>query len=123
MQAKKRPRRGRFQVFGTAWMNASFACRAGLNTVIHVELERMCGHAEARDILHLERNVGIDQIVGEYAALGQEFTVLVQGVQRLVEGATHGRDLFLFFRWQIMQASSLLRAPAQGVCSCWSAGW
>ena len=42
----------------------------------------MRGHAEARDILHLERDIGVDQVVGEHAATGEELAVLIIAMDR-----------------------------------------
>src|SRR6056297_2944919 len=53
--------------------------------VIHVELDRMGGHPEARDLLHLELDIAIDQVVGEHVSGLEEVAILVQGVQRLVQ--------------------------------------
>lgn len=53
--------------------------------VIHIELDRMSSHAQARDILHLELNVCIDHVVTEHTPSGKEFAVLVQALQRLIQ--------------------------------------
>jgi hypothetical protein len=71
--------------------------------VVHVELDRVGGHAEARDLLHLQRDVGVDHVVAEHAAAGQELAILVQVLERLVERRAHGRDLRVFFRRQVVQ--------------------
>src|SRR5687767_12102918 len=60
--------------------------------VVHVELDRMGRHAEARDFLRLQLDVGVEERVGEDAALREERTVLVEVVERLVEAVADGRD-------------------------------
>src|SRR5438874_11304265 len=54
--------------------------------VVHLELDRMRRHAEARDLLHLQLDVGVDHIVGEHTAAREELAVLVDRIERLVEG-------------------------------------
>ena len=48
-------------------------------------LDRMGGHAETLHFFHLERDVGVDEIVAEHSAAGEEFTILVEIVQCLVK--------------------------------------
>ena len=50
-------------------------------------------HAEARDFLHLEFDVGVNHLVGEHAAAGEEFAIFVQIVERLVERRAHRWNL------------------------------
>src|SRR5258708_9722543 len=64
-----------------------------LGRVVHLELDRMRGHAEARDLLHLERDVRVDNIVGEHPAAREELAVAVQGIERLVERSARMRHL------------------------------
>ena len=82
---------------------AADSAASAYRRVVHVELDRMGRHAEARDFLHLQLDVGVDVGVGEHAALGQERAVLVQVVERLVEAVADGRDLRVFFRRQVVQ--------------------
>src|SRR5882724_8392997 len=56
-----------------------------LQAVVHVEFDRMGRHAETRDFLLLQRDIGIDHIVAEDATPGQETAILVQMRKRLVE--------------------------------------
>src|SRR6267378_6544323 len=56
-----------------------------LQAVVHVEFDRMGRHAETRDFLLFQRDIGIDHIVAEDATLGQETAILVQMRKRLVE--------------------------------------
>ena len=77
--------------------------RAASQAVVHVELDRVRGHAEAGDFLHLQLDVRIDHGIGEHAALGQEGTVLVQVLQGLVQAVADGRDLRVLFRRQVVQ--------------------
>ena len=50
-----------------------------LEAVVHVVFDRMRRHPETRDLLHLERDVGIDHVVGEYAALGEKCAIACRG--------------------------------------------
>ena len=70
---------------GTATPSPLSVQRCAYRRVVHVELDRMRRHAEPRDFLHLQLDVGIDVGVGEDAALGQERAALVEVVERLVE--------------------------------------
>src|ERR1700674_2893241 len=49
-----------------------------LDAVVHVELDRMGGHAQARDFLHLQSDIGIDHIVGEPPATLEELPIVIQ---------------------------------------------
>src|SRR5262245_34583574 len=53
--------------------------------VIELELERMGRHAEGRQLLFLERNIRIQHVVREDAPTGEEFAVLIELFQRLLE--------------------------------------
>ena len=55
-----------------------------LQAVIHVEFDRMGRHAQARDVIHLQVDVGVDQVITEHAARFQEVTIAVEGAKRLV---------------------------------------
>jgi hypothetical protein len=63
----------------------------------------MRGHAQLRDLLHLERDVAVDDVVGEDAAGGQELAVLIQFVQRLIQRIADLRDGLLLFRRQVVE--------------------
>jgi hypothetical protein len=67
------------------------AARGGLATVVQVKLDRVRGHANAVDFVHLQFDEGIDPVVGEDTALGQELAVLVQGSQGLFQRGADGR--------------------------------
>src|SRR5579862_5271762 len=69
---------------------------SGSQGVIHVELDGMCGHAQPRHVLHLESDVGVNHVIGEHTAALQELPVLVQVLERHVEGVAHLRDVLLF---------------------------
>src|SRR5690606_4850635 len=71
--------------------------------VVHVELDRVGGHAQTLHFAFLLGQVGIDHVVAEHAAAGQELAVLVQRLERLVQRRAHGRDLGVFFRRQVVQ--------------------
>src|SRR5690606_22451655 len=51
----------------------------------------------------LQLDVGIDEVVGEHAALGQERAALVQLFQGFFQAAANLRDQLAFFRRQVVQ--------------------
>ena len=63
----------------------------------------MGSHAGQVHFLHLQFDVGVDPLVGEHAATGQELAVCVQCGQGFIQRGAHGRDQFVFFRWQVVQ--------------------
>src|SRR3546814_354571 len=70
-----------------------------LDRVVHLVLERMRRGAERGDFLHLQPDVGVDEVVGHHAAGLEELAVGVEGFERLVDRVAHGRNvLFLFGR-------------------------
>src|SRR6187200_1975762 len=81
----------------------TFASRDASTAVVHVELDRMSGHAEARDFLCLQSDVSIDHVVGEYAAPGQELAILVEMLERHVERVAHRRDVLRFFGLEVVK--------------------
>src|SRR5215471_7296177 len=60
--------------------------------VIHLVLDRMRRHAEARDLLQLQLDVRIDEVVTEHAARLDEAAVLVQRLERHVQAVAYRRD-------------------------------
>ena len=68
-----------------SWEGLHFRLSHPLNTVVHLELNGMRCHIENFDLFRFQLNVGIDRGVGENVALPQEFTVVVQGVQCLLQ--------------------------------------
>src|SRR6188474_1060615 len=81
----------------------TFASRDASTAVVHVELDRMSGHAEARDFLCLQSDVSIDHVVGEHAAPGQELAILVEVFECHVERVAHRRDVLRFFGLEIVE--------------------
>ena len=63
----------------------------------------MRGHAETRDLQHLEIDIGVDHVVGKHTALGQEGAILVQLIQRHVQRIADLGDTLLLFRLQIVE--------------------
>ncbi len=53
--------------------------------------------------LALELEVGIDEVIAEHAALGQERAALVEFFQGFLQAAAHLRDQLAFFRRQIVE--------------------
>jgi len=67
----------------------------------------MGGHPQPGDFFVLQTDIGIDQVIGEHAALEQKFTVGIQRAQRLVEIETDLGNLLLFFRGKIVKILSI----------------
>src|SRR6185295_20091617 len=67
--------------------------RRRLGAVIHVELHRMGGHAEARQLVLLEGDVSLEDVVVEHTALGEEGVVLLQAIERFLERSADMRHL------------------------------
>src|SRR5215218_11133199 len=74
-----------------------------LHRVVHLELDGVRGHLEARDLGHLQFDVAVDEVVVEDAAGLQEGAVLVQADERLAERAANGRDLLQLARGQVVE--------------------
>ncbi|CCJ90552.1 Glutamine synthetase (glnA) gene and ORF1 [Cronobacter turicensis 564] len=60
-------------------------------------------HANAVVLFDTQRDVSINRIVGEHAACGQELAVLIQRMEGFFQRAGNLRDLFSFFRRQVVQ--------------------
>ena len=76
MDAKKSARRGRLSENNRAGQSEA---------VVHIELDRMGGHAQARHFFHLQFDIAVDHVISEYTAGRQELAILVERFQRLVE--------------------------------------
>src|SRR5487761_716387 len=53
--------------------------------VVQLHLHRVGRHAKPRHLLHLQADVSVDHVIGEYAAAGEELAILVEIVDRHVE--------------------------------------
>ena len=84
------------QFFLILFVLLPFVANLSLQAVVHVELDRMRGHAESRDFFHLQFDVGIDHVVAEHAALGQESAILVQVRQRFIQRRARMRNVLGF---------------------------
>ena len=60
---------------------------------VHVVLDRVRRHPEARDLFHLEPHVRVDHVVGGIAPFGQEGPIAVEVIQRLVQRCARMRHL------------------------------
>src|SRR3546814_16237077 len=69
-----------------------------LDRVIHLVLQRMRRGAERGDFLHLQPDVGVDEIVGHHAAGLEELAVGVERLECLVERVAHGGDVLFLLR-------------------------
>src|SRR5690606_12062299 len=65
--------------------------------IVHGELAGMRGHAEPRDLAHLQADVGIDQRIAENASPREELAVAIERLERLVQRTGDGRDLLALF--------------------------
>ena len=50
---------------------------AALQRVVHLEFQRMGAGAVARDILHFQINIGVDEVIAKDATGFQEVTILI----------------------------------------------
>src|SRR6202035_1279468 len=71
--------------------------------VVQLQLYRVRGHAEFRDLLQLEVGVGVDDVVGEHAAAGEELTVFVEVLERHVERVAHGRNVLRLLGLEVVE--------------------
>ena len=55
-----------------------------LQRIVHVELNRVRGHTQARDLTHFQFNIGVNHRISKHAAFGQKAAAHVQAVQRLI---------------------------------------
>ncbi len=60
-------------------------------------------HANAVVLFNTQGDVGIDRVVSEYAACGQELAVCIKRLQGLFQGASNLRYFFRLFRRQVVQ--------------------
>lgn len=67
----------------------------------------MRSHAYAVVLFHTQGDVGIDSVIGEHAASGQELAVSIRGLQGFFQRTGNLRDLFRFFRRQVIQVLSI----------------
>jgi len=74
-----------------------------LTTVIHFQLNRMRGHAKARDLLHLQANVSVDHVIREHAATSQKLAILVQMLHGHIERMTYRGDVLRLFGLEIVE--------------------
>src|SRR5690606_31922284 len=71
--------------------------------VVELVLQRVGRRAEAGDLLHLQRDVAVDEVVAHHAAGLEELAVRVQRLERLVQARAHLRDVLLLLRRQVVQ--------------------
>src|SRR5579864_3335365 len=65
--------------------------------VIHLELDRMRGHPETRDFLHLKPDVRVEHVIREYASASQKLAVGFEVFERFFEGGARMWDFRGFF--------------------------
>ena len=73
------------------------------DAVVQVVFQRVHEGAHLDLFFALQLDVGIDELVGEHAALGQERAALVEFFQRLFQAAANLRDFLRLFRRQVVQ--------------------
>src|SRR5258708_37160458 len=71
--------------------------------VVHLELDGGRVHAEARDLVHLERDVRVDHVVGEDAATGKERAILVEVLERPDERRARWRQRSCLLRFGVVR--------------------
>ena len=84
-------------------MRYAFSWATRLERVVEVKVERRHGHARERHIVHLQFDVGIDEVVGEHIPARQEFAILIERFQGLIQGGANGWDLGVFFWRQVIE--------------------
>src|SRR3546814_6526095 len=93
-----------------------------LDRVIHLVLQRMRRGAERGDFLHLQPDVGVDEIVGHHAAGLEELAVGVERLECLVERVAHGGDVLFLLGRQVRseehtsELQSLIRISSAVFC-------
>src|SRR5262249_4424395 len=90
--------------------------------VVHVELDRMRRHREARDLLLLQADVRVDQRVGQHAAGLEEAAVLVERLERLHQRVGHGRNLLLLLGLEVVEVLVRRRTRVELVLDAVEAG-
>lgn len=65
--------------------NSTIAVTTYLVGVVHLVFQRMCGRAELRHFLHLQRNIAVNKIVTHHTACLQEIAVFVQCFKSLIQ--------------------------------------
>src|SRR5699024_9354847 len=81
-----------------------FLLRQQLAVVVHLELQRSRAQAGRHDlVIHLVADVGINQVVGEHATLGEELIVILQGLQRAFQGGRRLRDALRLLWRQLVE--------------------
>src|SRR5947207_3315150 len=71
--------------------------------VVHLELNRVRGHAKTGDLLHLEADIGVDYVVGEHPAPRQELAIFVEMLDGHVQGMANRRNMFSFLRLEVVE--------------------
>src|SRR3954447_27058483 len=77
--------------------------RFRLRRVIHIELDRMGRHPEPRELVVLQRDVGLEEVLREYAAARQERMIVFQALESLLERCTNVRHFLRLFRRQVVE--------------------
>src|SRR5204863_4866347 len=71
--------------------------------VIHFVFDGVGGVLEADDLGHFEVDVGVDEVVVEHAAGGEEAAAFVEAGERLAQRAAHGGDLLQLGGRQVVE--------------------
>src|SRR5690554_3971997 len=74
-----------------------------LTAVIQLILQRMDKGTHAQVFGRFQLDIGIKKVIAEHTATQQEFTILIQRIQRLLEAATYLRNMARLFWRQIVQ--------------------
>src|SRR2546429_4935094 len=87
----------------------------------YTTLFRSGGHPKARDLFHFKGAIGVEHVIGEHAALGQEFAIPVHMVDRHIErdrkstrlNSSHGYISYAVFCLKKKNSNPLQPATAE----------
>src|SRR3546814_12798767 len=83
--------------------SAGLGCTTGSAAVVQLIFQWVYEGANLDFFFAFQRDVSVDEVIAEYAALGQERTALVQFFQGFFEAATHLWNFLGLFRRQVIQ--------------------
>ena len=73
------------------------------DAVIHIELDRVRGHAQAHDVGGFQLDIGVNQVVGKDPAGRQETTIGIERIERFVERLADFRNALRFLGRQVVK--------------------
>src|SRR5699024_1510486 len=99
-----RPKPTSSQPTSTNRLAGNWPAKSRLAVVVQLELLRRRAQAGWHDLLvELVPDVCLDQVLGEHVAGGEEVVILLQRLERPVQGVRHGRDVLQLLRRQLVE--------------------